>query len=110
MLKAHDGLRAAAVLFDLLTALLDSDSLWNAAAGSEAAGRAWRAKYLHLTYGCGPCRPYEVLVREAAAAAGVSELAPERLETSWDCLEPWSDAGPTLEKLQGHAKLAIVTN
>ena len=42
-----------AVLFDLLTALLDSWSVWNAAAGSEASGRAWRAEYLRLTYGCG---------------------------------------------------------
>lgn len=35
-----------AVLFDLLTALLDSWTVWNTAAGSEAAGRAWRAEYL----------------------------------------------------------------
>lgn len=35
-----------AVLFDLLTALLDSWTVWNAAAGSEARGRAWRAEYL----------------------------------------------------------------
>ena len=42
-----------AVLFDLLTALLDSWTVWNAAAGSEEKGRAWRAEYLRLTYGCG---------------------------------------------------------
>ena len=38
-----------AVLFDLLTALLDSWTLWNRSAGSEQAGRAWRAEYLRLT-------------------------------------------------------------
>src|SRR6516165_11173207 len=41
-----------AVLFDLLTALLDSWTVWNATAGSERAGRAWRAEYLRRTYGC----------------------------------------------------------
>src|SRR5258706_7248605 len=55
-----------AVLFDLLTALLDSWTVWNSAAGSEAAGRDWRAEYLRLTYGCGAYQPYEDLVREAA--------------------------------------------
>jgi len=40
-----------AVLFDLLTALMDSWTLWNAVAGSPAQGRAWRAEYLRLTYG-----------------------------------------------------------
>ena len=38
-----------AVLFDLLTALLDSWTVWNAAAGSEEKGRAWRAEYLRRT-------------------------------------------------------------
>jgi len=55
-----------AVLFDLLTALLDSWSLWDAVAGSQEAGRAWRAEYLRLTYGCGAYVPYEHLVRAAA--------------------------------------------
>ncbi|WP_245431236.1 hypothetical protein [Rhodoplanes roseus] len=59
-----------AVLFDLLTALLDSWTVWNAAAGSEAAGRAWRADYLRRTYGCGAYVAYETLVEEAAAAVG----------------------------------------
>ena len=46
-----------AVLFDLLTALLDSWTVWNAAAGSEPQGRAWRAEYLRRTYGCGAYLP-----------------------------------------------------
>jgi FMN phosphatase YigB (HAD superfamily) len=49
-----------AIVFDLLTALLDSWSLWNLAAGSASLGHAWRAHYLSLTYGCGAYRPYEV--------------------------------------------------
>ena len=38
-----------AVLFDLLTALLDSWTVWNSVAGSEAAGGMWRAEYLLVT-------------------------------------------------------------
>ena len=34
--------RFDAVLFDLLTALLDLWSLWNAVADSASVGRAWR--------------------------------------------------------------------
>ena len=53
-----------AMLFDLLTALIDSWTLWNSVAGSEASGRRWRAEYLRLTYGCGAYVPYETLVRD----------------------------------------------
>ena len=35
-----------AILFDLLTALLDSWTVWNRAAGSDELGRKWRAEYL----------------------------------------------------------------
>ncbi|NDH54688.1 MAG: haloacid dehalogenase, partial [Betaproteobacteria bacterium] len=45
--------RYDAILFDLLTALIDSWSLWNRVAGGEEPGRKWRAEYLRLTYGCG---------------------------------------------------------
>ena len=67
---ATDGRYPRAVLFDLLTALLDSWTVWNAAAGSESMGRTWRAEYLRLTYGCGAYVPYEDLVRQAAATVG----------------------------------------
>jgi 2-haloacid dehalogenase len=69
-----------AVLFDLLTALLDSWSAWEAGAGSERAGRVWRAEYLRLTYSCGAYHPYEDLVRQAAQATGLPRSAAEALE------------------------------
>src|SRR2546427_4242983 len=69
-----------AVLFDLLTALLDSWTVWNSAAGSEAAGRDWRAEYLRLTYGCGAYQPYEDLVR--AAAIGQAQVLRSEEHTS----------------------------
>jgi 2-haloacid dehalogenase len=99
-----------ALLFDLLTALLDSWSLWNRAAGSETAGRAWRAEYLRLTYGCGAYVPYEELVRQAALQVGLRESAARTLEAQWLQLAPWSGARDMLRKLVPHCRLAIVTN
>jgi len=102
--------RYDAVLFDLLTALLDSWSLWNRIAGSEAAGRAWRGAYLKLTYGCGAYRPYETLVEEAAVASGLPAARARELEEEWLSLEPWEEARPMLKKLAQEYKLGVVTN
>jgi 2-haloacid dehalogenase len=99
-----------AVLFDLLTALLDSWSAWNAAAGSEATGRAWRAEYLRLTYGCGSYVPYEDLVRQAAITKGLSPSVADALEANWDALPVWSGAQAALDQLAGRTRLAVVTN
>ena len=99
-----------AVLFDLLTALIDSWTLWNTAAGSEHAGRAWRAEYLRLTYGCGAYVAYETLVRDAARATGLGEAAPNYLEAHWTELAPWSGAQETLDALAPRCKLGVVTN
>jgi 2-haloalkanoic acid dehalogenase type II len=99
-----------AVLFDLLTALLDSWTSWNRAAGSEPAGRAWRAAYLRLTYGCGRYIAYEQLVREAAAEVGLPESAAFALEADWLKLTPWPGALDALRALEPHCKLAVVTN
>jgi len=99
-----------AVLFDLLTALLDSWTSWNRAAGSAPAGRAWRAAYLRLTYGCGRYVPYEQLVRDAAAQVGLPESAAGALEAHWLNLTPWSGAIDALRALAPHCKLAVVTN
>lgn len=99
-----------AVLFDLLTALLDSWSLWNRAAGSVERGTAWRTAYLRLTYGCGAYVEYEALVREAARLAGLPGSVADTLEAHWLELEPWSGAIDALEQLRPHCKLAVVTN
>lgn len=99
-----------AVLFDLLTALLDSWSVWNRAAGSSEAGRRWRGAYLELTYGCGAYRPYETLVREAAAATGLDAECADALEIAWDQLAPWDDARDFLGRLAPRYRLGVVTN
>lgn len=99
-----------AVLFDLLTALLDSWAIWNAVAGSEAKGRLWRAEYLRLTYGCGAYVSYEELVRSAAGAVGLPDAVAVALEARWLELSPWCGVQPVLEALQARSKLAVVTN
>ena len=99
-----------AVLFDLLTALLDSWSVWNASAGSEASGRTWRAEYLRLTYGCGSYVPYEDLVRLAARTTGLAPSAADALEANWQSLPVWSGAQAALDRLAGRTRLAVVTN
>lgn len=99
-----------AVLFDLLTALLNSWTVWNTAAGSETAGRTWRAEYLRRTYGCGAYVSYEQLVREAAAHVGLPASAPDALEAQWTTLPAWDGARELLQALRPHCKLAVVTN
>lgn len=99
-----------AVIFDLLTALLDSWSVWNSAAGSEADGLKWRRKYLELTYGAGTYKPYEEIVQDAARLAGVSEAAPARLVADWDRLPPWPEAREVLTVLAARVPLAVATN
>ena len=103
--------RPKVVLFDLLTALLDSWTLWNLAAGSEEAGRKWRAQYLKLTYQCGSYKPYEDLVNEAADGVGLPRSAPATLLSKWDDLKPWPEAPEVLRKLRSEGiKIGVVTN
>jgi len=99
-----------AVAFDLLTALLDSWTLWNRVAGSRDAGMRWRGEYLRLTYGAGRYRAYEELVNTAALATGLPPSAGAALFQEWNDLRPWPEAPRVLERLASHAKLAVVTN
>lgn len=100
-----------AVIFDLLTALLDSWTVWDAAAGGEEAGRRWRARYLELTYGCGAYRPYAALVAEAARDAGLPDAAPAALDAGWDRLAPWPEAPAVLAGLRARGLLlGVATN
>ncbi|MEO8443295.1 MAG: HAD-IA family hydrolase [Betaproteobacteria bacterium] len=99
-----------AILFDLLTALLDSWTVWNETAGSAELGRKWRAEYLRRTYGCGAYRPYETLVREAAQAVGLDDRYCDALERNWSHLTPWPGVTATLEALAKTHRLGVVTN
>src|SRR5262245_60803126 len=103
--------RFDAVLFDLLTALLDSWTLWNDVAGSEEDGRNWRAAYLRRTYETGAYRPYETLVAEAATAVGLSPILARRLAARYGELEPWPEVRDVLGALRREGlALGVVTN
>ncbi|GME36513.1 2-deoxyglucose-6-phosphate phosphatase [Neofusicoccum parvum] len=113
-----------AIIFDLLTALLDSWTAWDLAASTALAqtgqprsaslGRAWRARYLQLTYGAGAYTSYAGLVRAAAAATpGLpAPLAADLLLANYVAwIAPWPDAAPTLARLKDAGYLlAVATN
>ena len=99
-----------AVVFDLLTALIDSWTLWNDVAGSEENGLRWRQAYLELTYGAGVYRDYETIVAEAAIAAAINSECVHDLVARWHELAAWPEAPDVLAGLARHAKLAVVTN
>ena len=103
-------LRYDAVLFDLLTALLDSWTLWDRVAGSSARGRFWREAYLRYTYATGMYRPYETLLAEAAVQAGCPASWADNLVERWGELEPWPGVVETVNRLREEAKIGIVTN
>jgi 2-haloacid dehalogenase len=103
--------RYDAVLFDLLTALLDSWSLWNAVAGGDEPGRRWRAEYLRITYQTGAYRPYEDLVAEAAEAVGLRGDLADALDARYAELRPWPGVPETLLALEAaNVPMGIVTN
>jgi 2-haloacid dehalogenase len=102
--------RYDAVIFDLLTALIDSWTLWNAAAGSEADGLRWRRKYLELTYGQGAYQPYEELVAAAAEQSGVGAHCAAELLRRWDELPPWPETANVLRELTKRVPLGVATN
>ena len=98
-----------AVLFDLLTALIDSWTLWDRVAGA-ADGRRWRAAYLKLTYATGSYRSYEALVREAAVEVRLPPGLAENLAARYGELQPWPEAAEVLGSLHGALPLGVVTN
>ena len=100
-----------AVLFDLLTALLNSWTLWNTVAGSPEDGRKWRAAYLRCTYETGAYRPYEALVADAAAEVGLSPTLAAQLAGRYGELEPWAEVRDVLGALRREGMaLGVATN
>lgn len=105
--------RFRAVAFDLLTALMDSWSLWIEVAGDDALGRAWRRNSLHRVTTAVAYRPYEVIVREAAQEVGLSPSKGDELIARWAGgeLQPWPEARGILAQLAGHGwSTCVVTN
>jgi 2-haloacid dehalogenase len=100
-----------AVLFDLFTALLDSQALWREVAGSAAAGASWRAEASRVAYAAGPYRPFVETVAEAAELVGVPPArAADLVRGMGDQLGPWSEAPGVLRRLSETARIGVVTN
>ena len=100
--------RFGAIVFDLLTALLDSWTLWGDVAGDAELGARWRRTSLELIYASGAYRPYDEIVEEAARAVGVANAG--ELLARWDELEPWPEAPAVLRDLARDHRLGLVTN
>ncbi|KAI0469219.1 putative 2-deoxyglucose-6-phosphate phosphatase [Xylaria cf. heliscus] len=111
--KTNPDWRPKAIVFDLLTALINSWDLWDAStpSGTPAEGRRWRDRYLQITYGAGSYVPYEDLVKKAAQDVGLPPSAPETLLREWEHLPAWPEVGDVLRSLRKEGyKLAVVTN
>ncbi|KAF5585820.1 had-superfamily subfamily variant 2 [Fusarium pseudoanthophilum] len=102
-----------AVVFDLLTGLLNSWDLWDASTPSKTHqdGGRWRQRYLEITFGAGSYKPYEELVRQAAGEVGLPPSAPEALLKNWSSIKAWDEVPSVLQalKAQGY-KLGVITN
>jgi len=98
-----------AVAFDLLTALVDSWTLWEDVAGDAALGRSWRQASLRLVTAAGSYAPYDDMVATAAREVGVDEAKAEALLHRWGEIAPWPEVPDVLARLAGR-RLAIVTN
>lgn len=100
--------RYDAIGFDLLTALLDTWSLWKAVAGDDDLGMRWHAASQAMLRGRA-YRPFEDIVRDSAREVGVSDERAAEMLRRWGDFEPWPDAPPVLERLAGIRRF-IVTN
>ncbi|KAF2438568.1 HAD-like protein [Karstenula rhodostoma CBS 690.94] len=105
-----------AIIFDLLTGLLDSWTLWDASTptGTSLEGRKWRKQYLEVTFGStvyGPGSTYEELVARSAGESGLPNSAPEALLQNWKDLTAWPEVGRVLRALREKGYLlGVVTN
>jgi 2-haloacid dehalogenase len=106
----HSSKRYDAVLFDLLTAVIDSWTLWNEVAGNTNTGRRWREQYLRLTYGAGAYLPYESLVAQAASEQGLPPALAKQLAKRWGQLRPWPEAPDVLTMIAATTRIGVVTN
>lgn len=105
--------RFRAVAFDLLTALINSWSLWIEVAGDDARGRAWRRASLRRVTSTGRYRSYEAIVSEAAVETGLADHHADRLIERWARgeLRAWPEAPSVLAQLAAAGwRTAVVTN
>jgi len=93
--SSHGG-RYRALICDLLTALVDSWSLWAEVAGAPDLGRRWREASLRLVTSRGTYHSYEAVVAEATAAVGLPSERAGAILARWGELRPYPDVAPAL--------------
>lgn len=101
--------RFKAILFDLLTALIDSWSLWIDVAGDEETGREWRLASLRLVTSCGTYQSYEELVMQATFEKGLPAEMGQEILDRWGELKPWPEV-PNLVPALASWRMGVVTN
>src|SRR5205085_1711278 len=99
-----------AVLFDLFSALLDSQAAYDEVAGSASLGKRWRREHSRLCYAAGDYRPHDDIVAEAAERIGLSRDRAPALVTRLGDLTPWPEASDVLTRLRASMKIGVVTN
>jgi 2-haloalkanoic acid dehalogenase type II len=101
-------MRYDAVGFDLLTALLDTWSLFADVAGGRDLGMRWHAASQSLLRGK-RYRPFEDILREAADGVGIEGAKADELIVRWGESTPWPDVPGVLPHLNPYTRF-IVTN
>lgn len=101
-------MRYDAIGFDLLTALLDTWSLWKAVARDPDLGMRWHAASQALLRGK-PYRPFDGIVRDSAHEVGLTDAEADEMLRRWGESEPWPDTPEVLAQLAGQRRF-IVTN
>jgi 2-haloalkanoic acid dehalogenase type II len=101
-------MRYTAVGFDLLTALLDTWSLFADVAGGRELGMRWHAASQSLLRGK-TYRPFDDIVRDAAGEVGIERAKGDELLRRWGESNPWPDVPGVLPRLAGYTRF-IVTN
>src|SRR5919198_6001697 len=102
-MSRYDG-----VGFDLLTALLDTWTLWRRVAGDGELGLRWHGASQALLRGR-PYRPFEEIVRDAAREVGLQPDRADELLGRWGEFEPWPDVPEVLPQVASYPRF-IVTN
>jgi len=103
--SSYDG-----VLFDLFSALLDSQPAYDEVAGSASLGSRWRSEHSRLCYSASDYRPHDDLVAEAATRIGLSPDLTPALIARLSELRPWPETSAVLTRLRTTVQIGVVTN
>lgn len=91
-MRAEAAQRVDAVLFDLLSALLNSLAIWSEVAGDERTGLAWKDAVTRRITASSAYVPFEEQVFAATADVGLPTEAASELFARWPEIEPWPDS------------------